>query len=56
MRRISALSKGDTPGPEASITKIVSANKLQDIANFGMDILDQAGINSEGTLNIMEAY
>ena len=50
MRRISALSKGDTPGPEASITKIVSANKLQDIANFGMDILDQAGINSEGNL------
>ena len=50
MRRISALSKGDTPGPEASITKIVSANKLQDIANFGMDILDQAGINSDGNM------
>ena len=50
MRRISALSKGETPGPEASITKIVSANKLQDIANFGMDILDQAGINSDGNM------
>ena len=29
MRNISALSQGSTPGPEASITKIVSANKLQ---------------------------
>jgi len=38
------LSKGETPGPEASITKIVSANKLQDIGNFGMDSLDMAGM------------
>ena len=40
----SALSRGDTPGPDASITKIVSANKLQDIANFGMDLMDNASI------------
>jgi alkylation response protein AidB-like acyl-CoA dehydrogenase len=33
LRTMSALSKGDTPGPEASITKIVSANKLQAIDN-----------------------
>ena len=33
-----------TPGPEASITKIVSANKLQDIGNFGMDSLDMSGM------------
>ena len=32
MRNISALSRGDTPGPDASITKIVSANKLQDLS------------------------
>ena len=44
MRNISALSQGSTPGPEASITKIVSANKLQDIANFGMDLLDSSSI------------
>jgi alkylation response protein AidB-like acyl-CoA dehydrogenase len=44
MRNISALSRGDTPGPDASITKIVSANKLQDIANFGMDLMDNASI------------
>ena len=37
---MSALSRGDTPGPEASITKVVSANKLQFIGNFGMDAAD----------------
>ncbi len=44
LRTMSALSKGETPGPEASITKIVSANKLQEIGNFGMDSLDMSGI------------
>tara|TARA_B100000586_G_scaffold145488_2_gene105522 strand:+ start:1474 stop:2700 length:1227 start_codon:yes stop_codon:yes gene_type:complete len=43
-RNISALSRGETPGPQASITKIVSGNKLQEIANFGMDVMDAAGI------------
>ena len=31
-------------GPEASITKIVSANKLQAIGNFGIDSADMAGM------------
>ena len=44
LRTMSALSKGETPGPEASITKIVSANKLQEIGNFGIDSLDMAGM------------
>ena len=44
LRTMSALSRGDTPGPEASITKIVSAGKLQDIGNFGIDSLDMAGM------------
>ena len=43
-RTISALSKGEAPGPEASITKIVSANKLQNIGNFGIDSGDMAGM------------
>lgn len=42
-RTISALSKGGTPGPENSITKVVSANKLQQIGAFGSDLLDMAG-------------
>jgi alkylation response protein AidB-like acyl-CoA dehydrogenase len=44
LRTMSALSRGETPGPEASITKIVSANKLQNIGAFGMDSLDMAGM------------
>jgi alkylation response protein AidB-like acyl-CoA dehydrogenase len=42
-RTITALSRGQTPGPEASITKVVSANKLQEIASFGMDLLGMSG-------------
>ena len=44
LRTMSALSRGDTPGPEASITKVVSANKLQAVGNFGIDSLDMAGM------------
>jgi alkylation response protein AidB-like acyl-CoA dehydrogenase len=42
-RTMTALSRGETPGPEASIGKIVSAGKLQEIAAFGMDLLDMGG-------------
>jgi alkylation response protein AidB-like acyl-CoA dehydrogenase len=52
LRTMSALSKGDTPGPEASITKIVSANKLQAIGNFGMDSMDMAGMLQTEDSNI----
>ena len=40
----SALSKGQTPGPESSITKIVSANKLQEISSFAIDLMAMGGI------------
>ena len=43
-RAQSALSRGETPGPENSITKVVSANKLQQIGSFGMELLDMGGI------------
>ncbi len=43
-RVISALSRGATPGPENSITKVVSAKKQQDIGSFGMDLMDMGGI------------
>ena len=42
-RTMTALSRGQTPGPEASITKVVSASKMQDISNFAMDLQDMAG-------------
>src|SRR5579859_7387855 len=46
-RTMTALSRGQTPGPEASIGKLVSASKLQEIASFGMDMLGQAGIMTD---------
>jgi Acyl-CoA dehydrogenases len=36
LRTMSALSRGDTPGPEASITKIVSKKKLLALGRFGL--------------------
>jgi alkylation response protein AidB-like acyl-CoA dehydrogenase len=46
-RTMTALSRGETPGPEASIGKLVSATKLQEIAAFGMDLLGMAGIMTD---------
>tara|TARA_Y100001934_G_scaffold283390_1_gene402748 strand:- start:18961 stop:20190 length:1230 start_codon:yes stop_codon:yes gene_type:complete len=42
-RTMTALSRGQTPGPEASIGKLVSARKMQEISMFGLDLMDQAG-------------
>jgi alkylation response protein AidB-like acyl-CoA dehydrogenase len=43
-RVLSALSRGQTPGPENSITKIVSAVKQQEIGSFGIDLMDFGGV------------
>ncbi len=43
-RTITALSKGTAPGPEASIGKIISAPKMQDLAAFAMELEDMGGI------------
>src|SRR5215469_4299888 len=42
-RAISALSKGDRPGPENSIGKLVAGTMLQDIATYAMDLEGAAG-------------
>ena len=42
-RTMSALSRGDTPGPENSIGKLVGAPKSQDMANFAMDLMELTG-------------
>jgi alkylation response protein AidB-like acyl-CoA dehydrogenase len=44
MRAISALSKGERPGPENSIGKLVAGSMLQDIATFAMDLQGAAGM------------
>ena len=48
LRSLTALSRGQTPGPEASIGKIVSARQMQDLASEAMDRLDQYGVISDG--------
>ena len=54
-RTMTALSRGQTPGPEASITKIVSASKRQEIAAFALDLMDMAGVIFEAELMPMQA-
>jgi len=46
-RTLSALSRGDTPGPENSIGKYVGAKKAQDIAAFCMDLMGAAGVSMD---------
>ena len=46
-RTLTALSKGQKPGPESSIAKIVAAPKMQDMATLAMDIMGPAGIMKE---------
>jgi alkylation response protein AidB-like acyl-CoA dehydrogenase len=47
MRSLTALSKGQMPGPEASITKLVMANVAQDLASQAVELEDQFGIIQE---------
>tara|TARA_R110000868_G_scaffold242393_5_gene497908 strand:+ start:1091 stop:2335 length:1245 start_codon:yes stop_codon:yes gene_type:complete len=42
-RSISALSKGETPGPENSIGKLVAGPTMQEIATFALDLQGEAG-------------
>lgn len=42
-RSLTALSRGETPGPENSIGKLVGASKSQDMASFAIDLLEMTG-------------
>lgn len=44
LRSQTALSRGETPGPEASIGKLVAARQMLDIATEAIDRLDAYGI------------
>jgi alkylation response protein AidB-like acyl-CoA dehydrogenase len=54
-RTMTALSRGQTPGPESSIGKLVNAAKLQEIASFGLDLLGSAGMVMDKDLSPMQA-
>lgn len=43
-RMWTALSRGETPGPQSSINKVVSAKQMQDLASFGMELMGEAGL------------
>ncbi len=47
-RTQTALSKGETPGPENAIGKIINANHLQDICNSAIEMQDHYGIIDDG--------
>ncbi|MEM5517726.1 acyl-CoA dehydrogenase family protein [Henriciella sp. AS95] len=46
-RTQTALSRGETPGPENSIGKIITANQLQDICNTAIEMQDHYGIMND---------
>jgi alkylation response protein AidB-like acyl-CoA dehydrogenase len=54
-RTMTALSRGDTPGPENSIGKLVNAPKAQDMASFAMDLLDMGGVVTDKDFAPMRA-
>jgi alkylation response protein AidB-like acyl-CoA dehydrogenase len=54
-RTMTALSRGQTPGPESSIGKIISANQMQDMAYEAMALEDQFGIIVDPKISPLEA-
>lgn len=44
MRAISALSKGEIPGPENSIGKLVAGATMQELSMFALDLQGEAGV------------
>jgi alkylation response protein AidB-like acyl-CoA dehydrogenase len=54
-RVMTALSRGETPGPENSIGKLVAAAQAQDMAAFAMDLMDMGGMVSDPELAPMRA-
>jgi alkylation response protein AidB-like acyl-CoA dehydrogenase len=50
-RTITALSRGQTPGPESSIGKVLIGQQLQEQANAAIELLDQYGIVYEEALS-----
>ncbi|MEQ1618611.1 MAG: acyl-CoA dehydrogenase family protein [Terricaulis sp.] len=49
-RTMTALSKGETPGPESSIGKVINANQMMDISNAAIEALDHYGIIDDPAL------
>jgi alkylation response protein AidB-like acyl-CoA dehydrogenase len=55
-RMITALSRGQTPGPEASIGKLVLGPLGQDMASFAVELQSMAGGDCDPTFGYQDAY
>ncbi len=53
-RTMTALSRGQMPGPESSIGKVINANQMLDISNAAIEALDHFGIIDDATLAPLE--
>jgi alkylation response protein AidB-like acyl-CoA dehydrogenase len=54
-RTMTALSRGETPGPESSIGKLVTGPKLQNLSAMALDILEQGGVITDPDVAPMAA-
>jgi alkylation response protein AidB-like acyl-CoA dehydrogenase len=50
-RTITALSRGQTPGPESSIGKVIIGQQMQEQANAAVELLDQYGVVHDEALS-----
>lgn len=49
-RMLTRLSRGEMPGPEASVAKVVSASQVQQVASFALHLLGPGGIVDDAHL------
>jgi alkylation response protein AidB-like acyl-CoA dehydrogenase len=54
LRTMTALSRGQTPGPESSIGKIVTANQMQDMGNAALEMEEEYGILGGASITPLE--
>lgn len=54
-RTMTALSRGQTPGPESSMLKIVNSNKRQAMARFGSELLEAVGSLTDPAVSPLKA-
>jgi len=50
-RMLTKIARGEMPGPEASMGKVVSATQVQQVASFAMDLMGSAGVVDEESLS-----
>ncbi|MGE0388387.1 MAG: acyl-CoA dehydrogenase family protein [Gammaproteobacteria bacterium] len=55
-RTISSMSRGETPGPENSIGKLVAGITLQEVAKFALDLQGRAGAIVDPELGVESAW